>query len=182
MKRFSSFLLALMLLFSLSACGEGGLNLNPGENNEDSDARFGYVGDTLSTEWFDFTVDDAYSCSEYQGYTPEDGNKLVVVTITLKHDWGASVDMWIEDFVIMWDDPDEDSGMEFPIAPGLSDDQFPSEYTLGINATKTGVSVYEVPQEYRDFSIGFMEVFESDTNPDGDEGNTYFVDFTPEER
>ena len=45
MKRFSSFLLALMLLFSLSACGEGGLNLNPGENNEDSDARFGYVGD-----------------------------------------------------------------------------------------------------------------------------------------
>lgn len=179
MKRFSSFLLALMLLFSLSACGEGGFNLNPGGN---SDARSGYVGDTLSTEWFDFTVDDAYSCSEYQGYTPAAGNKLVVVTITLKNDWGASVDMWLEDFVIVWGDNEDDLDYNFPIDPGLSDDQFPAEYTLGINATRTGVSVYEVPQEYRDFSINFVEVSESETNPDGDVGNSYFVDFTPEER
>ena len=30
MKRLASLLLALMLALSLAACGEGGLNLNPG--------------------------------------------------------------------------------------------------------------------------------------------------------
>ena len=177
MKRFASFLLALVMMLSLAACGEGGLNLNP--NNKSSDTE-GYIGDTLSTRWFDFTVNDAYSCAEYNGYTPAAGNKLVVVTLTLKNNCGYSVDMWGDDFVILWDD--EDDGLDIPLAAGISDDQFPDEYSLGINATKSGVAVYEVPEEFRDFVIGFMEIIESDTNPDGDTGETFFVSFTPEEK
>ena len=46
MKRLASLLLALMLALSLAACGEGGLNLNPGGGK--SDKKDGYIGDTLS--------------------------------------------------------------------------------------------------------------------------------------
>ena len=179
MKRFASFLLALMMLLALAACGEGGLNFNLKET-ESPGYKEGYVGDTMSTYWFDFTVDEAYSCTEYEGYLPDPGYKFVVATITLKNTCGFSVDMWDTDFVILWDA--EDDYMDIPLAPGLSADQFPEEYVLGINATKTGVAVYEVPEGYRDFSIAFMEVYEDEGNPDGRDGDVYYVDFTPEER
>ena len=182
MKRLASFALALVMALSLAACGEGGLNLDPKETSNDG---YGYIGDTMSTEWFDFTVDDAYSCSEYHGYTPSAGNKLVVVDMTLKNTWGQSVDMWGDDFILIWEISDEDIDMDIPLQAGLSDEQFPDEYVLGINATKKGVSVFEVPQEYRDFVLGFQEIYEDEENPDneeGIEGNTFFVSFTAEEK
>lgn len=176
-KRLASFALALVMALSLAACGEGGLSLNP---NEKSDAKDGYIGDTLSTLWFDFVVDDAYTCTEYHGYTPDAGNKLVVVAISLKNNCGYSVDMWGNDFVILWDD--EENGIDVSLPAGLSDEQFPDEYALGINARKSGVSVFEVPEEFRDFAIWFQEFITNEDYPDGKEGDNFFVYFTPEEK
>ena len=178
MKKFVSFLLAFVMLLALTACGEGGLSLN-GSNSNDKE---GYIGDTLSTYWFDFTVDDAYSCSSYHDYTASAGKKLVVASITLKNTCGTSVDMWGDDFVILWDTGDDDVDMEFALPGGLSDKQFPDEYTLGINQSKSYEAVYEVHEGYRDFAVAFMEIFESDSDPDGEAGETYFVYFTPEEK
>ena len=178
MKRLASFLLIPMMLLSLAACN--GLDLN---HKDEPGVKYGYIGDTLSTEWFDFVVTDAYSCSEYQGYTPSNGYKLVVVSMSLKNNCGQSVDMWGDDFVLLWGSDDDGTfDLDIPLPAGISRDQFPDEYVLGINASKSGVMVFEVPEEFRDFSIGFMEIFESESNPDGDEGDTFFVDFTAEDR
>lgn len=185
MKRLASILLTLTMALSLAACGEGGLNLNSGGGNNEPGLKKGFLGDTLSTEWFDFTVNDAYSCAEYNGYAASAGNKLVVATITLKNTWGRSVDMWGDDFAILWDDPDEDSGAAPALPEGISDDQFPDEYTLKINETRTGKAVYEVPEDFRDFVIAFQEIYEDTENPenlDGVEGDTFFVSFTAEEQ
>lgn len=186
MKRLASILLALTMALSLAACGEGGLNLNPGGGkDDDSDVKYGYIGDAMSTEWFDFTVNDAYSCAQYEDHAAQAGNQLVVVTMTLKNTFGESVDMWGDDFVILWDDPDENSGIDIPLAAGVSDDQFPDEYTLKINETRAGIMVFEVPEGFRDFAVGFQEIYEDTKNPenlDGIEGNTFFVSFTAEEK
>lgn len=179
MKRLASFLLALAMALPLAACGEGGLNLNPGGK---SDQKEGYIGDTLSTCWFDFTVDDAYSCTQYNGYTAGAGNKLVVATITLKNTCGESVDMWGDDFLILWD---ADDGAALALPAGISGDQFPDEYVLKINETRAGKAVYEVPEDFRDFALAFQEISEDPDNPenlDGIEGDTFFVSFTPEEK
>lgn len=178
MKKIVSLLLSFVMLLSLFACGEGGLSLK-GSSTSDKE---GYIGDTLSTYWFDFTVDDAYSCSAYHDYTAAAGNKLVVAAMTLKNDCGASVDMWGDDFVILWNTGDDDVDMALALPGGLSDEQFPDEYTLGINQSRSCTAVYEVPESCRDFAIAFMEIFESDTDPDGETGETYFVYFTPEEK
>ena len=180
MKRPASFLLALTMIVSLAACGEGGPDFNP---NDEPGVKYGYIGDTMSTEWFDFTVDDAYSCSEYRGCAPSAGCKLVVVTMSLKNTCGQPVDMWGDDFVLIWGSDDDDTlDLDIPLPAGLSGEQFPDEYVLGINASRTGVMLYEVPEEFRDFSIWFIEIFESETDPDGEEGDTFFVDFTAEDR
>ena len=177
MKRLASFLLALMMTMSLAACG--GLDLN--KKNEPG-VQYGYIGDTMSTVWFDFTVEDAYSCGQYRGYVPAADYKLVVVTMSIRNNCGQSVDMWGDDCVILWGEDDDSFDVDIPLPAGISDDQFPDEYVLGINASRTGVMLFEVPEEFRDFSVGFMELFESETDPDGEEGDTFFVDFTAEDR
>ena len=180
MKKIVSLLLSFVMLLSLFACGEGGLSLKGGSSND----KEGYIGDTLSTYWFDFTVDDAYSCASYHDYTAAAGSKLVVVRMTLKNDCGASVDMWGDDFVLLWETGNDDDDVDMAVAlpAGLSDEQFPDEYTLGINQSKSYAAVYEVPEGYRDFAVAFMEIFESDSDPEGETGDTFFVYFTPEEK
>ena len=183
MKRLASILLVLTMALSLAACGEGGLNLNPGGGSGEPGLKKGFVGDTLSTYWFDFTVNDVYSCTQYGSYTASAGNKLVVAAITLKNTCGESVDMWGDDFVILWDS--EDDGAALALPAGISDDQFPDEYILKINETRAGMAVYEVPEDFRDFVIAFQEIYEDTENPDnldGKEGETFFVSFTAEEK
>ncbi len=185
MKRLASILLALTMALALAACGEGGLSLTPGGGSGEPGLKTGFVGDTLSTYWFDFTVNDAYSCAQYGSHIASAGNKLVVAAITLKNTCGESVDMWGDDFAILWDDPDEDSGAAPALPAGISDDQFPDEYVLKINETRAGTAIYEVPEDFRDFVIAFQEIYEDTENPDnldGKEGSTFFVSFTAEEK
>lgn len=173
LKRFVSLFLAAFMVLALAGCGS--LNLGGGKENENS--KEGYLGDTLSTYWFDFTVDDAYLCDEYEGYTPDSGYQMLVVTLSLKNTVNFSVDMFQSDFPVLWADGDSSVG-DYPI-PAFTDDQLPDEYTLGINRSKSGLLVYEVPKDVKDFSLAFMELFEDEDNEDGREGETYFVDFTP---
>ena len=162
---------AALMLTALAACGGKEDDTNGGE----SEGEGNYIGDTVRTEWFDFTVEEAYFCDEYEGNTPESGKRLVVASMTLKSRFDESVPMFQEDFPIMWG-YDEDWDMAYPI-DAFTDEQLPDEYNLGIRRTKSGLLVYEVPEDQKDFSIGFMEIFEDDS-----EGETYFVDFTPDER
>lgn len=173
MKRFVSLLLAAFMVLALAGCG----SLNLGSPNTSEPKLDGYLGDTLSTYWFDFTVDDAYLCGEYEGYTPDSGYQMLVVTLSMKSTVNFSVDMFQSDFPVLWADGDSTDGT-FPIS-AFTDDQLPDEYTLGINRSKSGLLVYEVPEDKKDFSLAFMEVFEEEGNEDGQEGETYFVDFTP---
>ena len=181
-KKIVSLALALTMLLTLASCDV--LSLKPGGSSNGSSTstgndKEGYIGDTLSTYWFDFTVDDAYICDEYEGYTPASGYQLVVVEMTLKNRVTFSVDMYRGDFPILWDD--EENGLDYPLAY-IGGDQFPDEYTLGINQKKSGELVYEVPTDYRDFSVAFLEIFEDENNEDGRDGDVFFVDFTPEKR
>lgn len=180
MRKFLPFLTALTLALTLAACGDGGLDLTPGGGREDDSVRYGAVGDTLSTEWFDFSVDSVRSCDQYGDYAAGDGSRLVVASLTLKNTCGSAVEMWGDDFVLLWDDPDEDGGIDIPLPAGLDDGQFPDQYTLENRETKTGELVFEVPAEQEELTLGFQEIYVDEENPDneeGIEGKTFFVTF-----
>lgn len=40
-----------------------------------------HVGDTISTAFFDFTVNSAVASADHEGYTAQDGYKLVVADL-----------------------------------------------------------------------------------------------------
>lgn len=141
----------------------------------------GRIGDTMHTYFFDYKVNDAYTCTEFAGATPADGNIFLVADVTVHNTGSSSVEMYDTDFQAQWGSEGEED-FRVPITydtenladlPVLSDEQLPSTYTLGVDEERTGLLVYEVPSGYQDFSISYQELFDDDSS-----GDTFFVFFT----
>lgn len=204
MKKFLALLLALGLMAALAACDklpsessdpapatsgapvestEPAPEDNSGEVITPTDGSAdGFIGDTLRTAFFDYTVNSAYTCAEFGGYTPAEGNRLLVVNLTVYNPTIQTQPMFDTDFQLGWGTPDEEGydemyGYPLETETPLCEDQFPVEYELGIQETRTGTLVYEVPADYKDFSVSYWEYYS-----DGSTGDMFFVYFTAEEQ
>jgi hypothetical protein len=189
MKRLISLTLTLLLLIALTACGQRGGDASGSESGSDVYAEGGYgegrAGDTIHSAFMDFSVNSAYTTALYSGHTAPEGMKVLVVEITIKNTFHESLPMWDDDFQGQWSASAETDEFAWPITEGedggsldtVSEEQFPAEYELAVNESRTGVLVFDVPADEKDFSISHRELFSDDS-----EGNTFFVYFTAEEK
>ena len=91
--------------------------------------------------------------------------------------------MYDDDFQGQWTASSETEEFAWPITEGedgsdldtVSDEQLPATYELGVNESRTGTLVFDVPADEKDFSISHLELFD-----DNSEGDTFFVFFTAE--
>lgn len=193
MKKFVSLFLATVVTAAvLTGCGSNGTltggssssspssvasssTTNVGYPDENGNAE-GRLGDTMHTYFFDYTVNSAYLCDEYEGYTPADGYEILVADVTVKNTSTSTLPMYDTDFQVQWND-DADDAYGFPITLDLNDvlnDQMlPGEYDLAIAKSINGLLVYEVPAGNKDFSISYLEMFDDDTT-----GDVFFVYFS----
>ncbi len=135
----------------------------------------GRIGDTMKTYFFNYKVNSAYLCEEYNGYQPAEGKCMLVAEVTVKNTYNESIQMYDTDFQIQWNS-DGDDDYDFPITANtdpVSDEQLEATYTLGIDEELTGLLVFEVPTGENDFSISYLELFDDDSK-----GDVYFVFFT----
>ena len=176
-KRLLTAALALALALGLAACG------GDGGNNE------GRVDDTMETYFFDFTVNSAYLTNDYEGYTPAEGNTLLVADITVKNTFQESIEMYDIDFQAQWGEEGEDA-YAYPITTDMEtfteldpvgENQLPGTYPMAVDEERTGELVYEVPAGHVDFSISYLEQFVDDAGEEST-GEVYFVYFTAEDR
>ncbi len=194
MKKLAALLLAAALVSSLTACGESSdalltskMSEDAGEQNPgvtsytdpDTGTTYynGYMGDKLQTAWFTYSVDSAefVDPAKYPDYTVTEGYKILAVTVTIKNTFQQSIPMSYYDFQIQWDEEDDDA-YDYAISTGddqLDPDQFPDEYELGINESRTGKLLFEVPDDAKDMCLAFAEYYENE-----DEGNYFFIYFT----
>ena len=190
MKKAFALLLALLLVFSLAACTSGSNEpaADPGsapviKEAEDGGVFDGRIGETIRTYFYDFKVTDAYLCDDYHGFTPQDGNVLLVVKIDIENTMNSSIPMSDLDFQAQWGD-DADDAFAWPITSDpetmddrgtLCDEQLPYEYEMSVGEKISGGElVYEVPEGYKDFSISAIDDFADET----EDGDVYFVYFT----
>lgn len=204
MKRFLTLLLAALALCSLIACGEGGLDLNFGGNGKsgsggsrteegyilpDEDGiAMGYAGDTLHTAFFDMTIRDPYTCDAFDGLTPTEGYKFLAAEVTLYNHTDYTQPVYDTDFEVAWDLEDDDA-WAWPECDEMmneagevvysvkSERQLPVESDLGIHKTLTGILLYQVPRDVKDFFISFCEVYDDGTE-DGETGDIFLVRFS----
>lgn len=137
----------------------------------------GTLGDIMHTAFFEYTVNSAYLCDEYEGYVPLDGNVLLVADVTVNNPYKNSVPMYDTDFQIQWSS-DADDAYDYPITfymdvdETISEDMLPAEYSLRRFESRNGLLVYEVPEGETYFSISYLEIYEDDS-----EGDVFFVYF-----
>lgn len=207
MKRPVTLLLAMLMLLSLAACGEGGLSLKPGARDSnggkgrsasgddliypDEDGfALGYEGDTLRTEFFDMTISDPYTCDEFDGLYPDAGNKFLAVELTLYNYTGDVQPMMDIDFEALWDMDDENAWAWPEVDTTIdangeaeysarSDKQLPVEYDLGIHKTVTGTLLYQVPADSEEYFIVYQEVYAPEEGSDESTyGDSFYVCFS----
>ncbi|MDE7351935.1 MAG: DUF4352 domain-containing protein [Acetatifactor sp.] len=138
----------------------------------------GNLKDIMNTRLFTFSINSAYVCGEYASYIPEDGCKLLVVNLAIKSTTSGNLTLADTDFLLQWSNGEEDD-YAFPMEDAhlvLDEKILPSEYALAQNAETSGLLIYEVPADIRDFYISYLEFF-----GDGSTGDTFNVHFTPEE-
>ena len=187
MKKVFAILLSLLLVFGLAACS-GSSNEPAAQESvikeaEDGGVFDGRIGETIRTYFFDFRVNEAYLCEDYHGYTPQDGNVLLVVKVDIENLMNSSIPMSDMDFQAQWSD-DADDAFSWPITMDpdtyedrgtLCDEQLPYEYEMAVGEKiSNGELVYEVPEGEKDFSISTVDDF-ADSDEDS---NVYFVYFT----
>lgn len=167
-----------------STAAEAPAESDPGETISSEDGYGeGRIGDTMQTYFFDYTVNSAYTCTEFAGTTPAEGSMFLVADVTVRNTDNRSIEMYDTDFQAQWGSDGEED-FRVPITydtenqmdlPTLTDEQLPSTYTLAVDEERTGLLVYEVPAGFQDFSISYQEMFSDDSY-----GDTFFVFFTAE--
>ena len=182
-KKLASLALAVVLAATaLTGCGNSSDDPNSKENSvgypdEDGYAE-GSLGNTMHTEFFDFTVNSAYTCASYEDYTPADGNQMVVVEMTIKNTFSDTIPMFDTDFQIQWSDESDDA-YDYPVTVYLEtgktvgQNMFPDQYEMAKKESRTGILAYEVPAGKTQFSISYQTIFEDESV-----GNLFFVFFT----
>ncbi|WP_312636675.1 DUF4352 domain-containing protein [Oscillibacter sp.] len=158
---------ALAMMLVLSACG--------GSSSEEYEE--GRIGDVMHSEFFDFTVNNVYICDTYEGYTPEADHKLLVSELTIKNTFNETIPMFDTDFQAQWNDKDDqDNAFSNPVETMVSEEQMEPEYDLAVDEERTGLLIFEVPADFDDFSVVYLEEFDT-----GETGNLYEVFFTAKE-
>ena len=187
LKRRISMILALVLVLTLSACGGKGSSSAGTAESGEVYAEDGYgegrIGDVMHSYFMDFTVNSAYTTSDYHGHTAPEGKQVLVVEMTVTNTFKESLPMWDDDFQAQWTASEETEEFAWPITEAedgsdldtVSDEQLPATYELAVKESRTGTLVYDVPADEKDFSISHLEFFD-----DGSEGDTFFVFFTAE--
>ena len=116
-----------LLLLGLAGCGLFGAGKSTTE---------GRIGDSIRTDFFEFTVNSAYLCSEFEGRAASEGTELLVVDATVKNTFNESIPMSDWDFQAQWGEDDDDEAYAFPITSdpetgeeiaAVSEDQLPYE-------------------------------------------------------
>lgn len=142
-----------------------GLVLAVGCSGGDSGAKTqtGDADETLSTYFFDFSLEGVEVADSYEDYTPAEGNKLLLVKTHVKNDFGEDLPMFDTDFQVQWGTGEEDYA--WSVDP-FNDEMMPAESTLAKDEEITYFQVYEVPADIMDYTFVYLEEFDDDTTGD----------------
>ena len=167
-----------MVLFALAftACGP---NLLSGGDGGSKDTEGG-IGDTLSNMFFDYTVLEATSPAEYDGYTAAEGNRLIVCSVKVKNTFGETIPMYDSDFQLQWGDiGGDDDDYTFSL-DAFNDTMMPLEYELADGEEVTYDLVFEAPADVKDFGLVYLEDYYTGSESESGTGDFFSVNFTVE--
>ena len=130
--------------------------------------------------FFDYTVLEATSPAEYDGYTAAEGNRLIVCSVKVKNTFGETIPMYDSDFQLQWgniggDDDDYTFSLD-----AFNDTMMPLEYELADGEEVTYDLVFEAPADVKDFGLVYLEEYYTGSESESGTGDFFSVNFTVE--
>ena len=129
----------------------------------------GEIGVTYATDWFDFTIDSVKKVGEYAGYAAESGYQLVAVKITETGTFDEPSPMGTFDFYMDSVTFDE---YVYPLE-ALDDTMMPEEFMLAKDQTVSYYMIYEIPEDFSDLKLIYVEVDETNAT-----GNVFTINLS----
>ena len=168
-------LLAAGLVLTMAGCGkkaepaaetaEDGSKIITAENG----FAYGSSGDVMQTQWFTVQAGDASVLDSYEDVTPAEGNKLLVVPVTVTNTCDTDLSMYDVDFQVQWDD-DSEEAFAAPVtvddATRYRDGMLQDSYVLAVKESRSGDLVFEVPADSSGYTMLYQEVFETSETGD----------------
>lgn len=181
MKKVLAILVTLSMMFSMAACGgdsDGGAGVVDkvtkmlGSQGRSYDELVtGEQGDKLSSEFFDFTITNAESAAELDGYTPNvEGNQFIVADVAVTNTTDEDIPVGNYDFSIIWDTTAETAEEDHYAYTVFMDGMYPDDEYLTPGDTLSGKLVFELPADVKEFGIAYEEIYDDDFV-----GDTYVV-------
>lgn len=197
-KRTAILALCVITAFTFTACGGGGGGTTPSGSNtpvsyevsgwsrtdgvvdstQRSDGRYvdgyqlAFMKDTVSSVWFDMTVNSVIFTDSYKGCTASAGDTLAVVDVTLKNTTDIAIEMYYNDFMIFYNlgnESESEYGTE--LAAFVDGADVGSAFTL--SGSKTAQYVFSLPKDAaEDYAFEYLESYS-----DGVTGNLFVIIF-----
>lgn len=128
----------------------------------------GFVGDTMSNEFFDWTVNSVKTMKKLEGKSAGSGKKFIVANITVTNTTDYDYSIMNADF-IGYMEASEDGHLDTEWS--FYDGMYPDEATLKSGKSRTGDLVFIVDEDVDEIVIDYIEFA-----GDGSMGNTNWVD------
>jgi len=150
------------------------------EKNDETHRAGAFHGTVCTGVHSDYTVLEATSPAEYDGYTAAEGNRLIVCSVKVKNTFGETIPMYDSDFQLQWgniggDDDDYTFSLD-----AFNDTMMPLEYELADGEEVTYDLVFEAPADVKDFGLVYLEEYYTGSESESGTGDFFSVNFTVE--
>lgn len=127
------------------------------------------VGDTMSNDFFDWTVNSYTTKTKTHGTSAGDGYKFVIINMSITNTEDYEYETGNYEFRGVISGQEEDLDSENAFYDGMIAD----ETTIAPGETITGDVVFKVPKDCTALLINYLEVY-----GDGSEGNMYWYELS----
>lgn len=142
----------------------------PAQDSDSSESPAYYdgrIGDTLSSVFFDFTVE---SVDLMENASVSEGTMMLDLVITIRNTFGQSLPMYYNDFQLQYGEGDYD--FCYSVLDDTLPLSMPESYTLKRGESVTYHMYFEVPETATEFSLAYLEIYDDDST-----GDVFFIYF-----
>lgn len=138
------------------------------------------AGTPLSTMFFDYTVNNAYTESTLGDKSTYEGYQFLIVDLSIKNTTEDSITMSDGDFWISWGEGeyDHDAAISAYGEDPLLDDELESVYELPAMGDIRGTLVFIVPNDKKEFGLKAEDYYTTSESSEPVTGDTFTVTFT----
>lgn len=138
-------------------------------HRDEPENRFYHLDEKVSTAFFEYQVENVVVTRNYHGLRANPGHQIVVLELTIENTEYYTLLMGRYDFRLQWGKGEEE--LAYP-QTWYYVEQFPNSYEIPADEEVTGQLVFQVPKTEKDLFLGYLEVFENNS-----QGDAHFTQF-----